>query len=186
MGRAGRWILFSLAALSCMHAQQTDNAGVIAAFSAGGIFGVGAHGSVGGSLAVPLSKYLMPYVEVAYSPLSSYPYTYGADRTGKGLYRSHLVDFNGGLKVRFPVKGDWTPYVGAGAGLLHFASSDYASGYNVTSTVGSTRDEAAGNVSAGALYYFTPQFGFGIEAKGYAARNNRFGRVTAQVFYQFQ
>jgi outer membrane protein W len=173
--------LFSLAA----NAQQAETGVAIASFDAGGIFGVGAHGSVGGSLAAPISRYLVPFVDFSYSPLTSYAYTYGADGTGKGLYRSYLLDANGGLKIRFTSKRDWVPYVGLGAGLLHFTSNDYTSGFGATATTNQSRNEFAGNASVGALYYITQHVGFSIEAKGYAARYNRFVRATAGIFYQF-
>jgi len=167
------------------HAQQTDTGVAIAAVSAGGIFGMGAHGSFGASLADPVSKYLMPFIDFSYSPLSSYAYTYGMNNTGKGLYRSYLLDLNGGVKIRFPNKSDWVPYIGLGAGLLRLSSNTHTSGFNATSTVKQASDEAAGNVSAGALYYITERVGFQLELKGYMAQNNRFVRVSAGVFLQF-
>jgi hypothetical protein len=187
MGRAaGGFILFSLVAVSCAPAQQADTGGVIAGFAAGGIFGLGAHGSVGGNLDAPISKHFLPFIDFSYSPLTSYAYAYGADNTGKGLFRSNLVDFNGGVKIRFPGKSDWVPYVGFGAGVLHFSTSNYASGFGATTTVTTGRSELAGNASVGALYYFTPHVGFSGEAKVYAGQHDRFGRVTAGIFYQFQ
>ncbi len=182
MGRTAiALFLFSLAA----NAQQAETGVAIASFSAGGVFGVGAHGSVGGSLAAPVSRYLVPFIDVSYSPLISYAYTYGADGTGKGLYRSAMVDANGGVKVRFTSKRDWVPYIGLGVGLLHFSSSDYTSGFGATATVNQSRNELAGNASVGALYYVTQHVGFQMEFKGYAARYNRFMRATAGIFYQF-
>jgi len=166
------------------HAQQTDTGVGIVAFSAGGIFGLGAHGSVSGSLAAPVSKYLVPFIDFSYSPLISYAFTYGADNSGKGLFRSYLYDVNGGVKIRF-AKGDWVPYIGLGAGLLRSSSSTYTSGFSTTATVNASHDEVAGNASVGALYYVTRHVGFGIEFKGYAAQHNRFGRATAGIFYQF-
>jgi len=77
------------------------------------------------------------------------------------------------------------PYIGLGAGLLRVSSSTNTSGFSVTSTVNASRDEAAGNASAGALYYVTPHVGFGIEMKGYMAQHNHFGRASVGVFYQF-
>lgn len=167
------------------NAQQSDTGVGITAFSAGGIFGLGAHGSVGGSVAAPLSKYLVPFIDFSYSPLSTYSYTYGANNTGKALYRSALVDVNGGVKIRFANKSDWVPYIGLGAGLLHLSSSDYTSGFNTTATIKQSHDEVAGNASVGALYYLTQHIGFGMELKGYAARDRRLMRATAGVFYQF-
>jgi len=167
------------------HAQQADTGVGIAAVSGGGIFGLGAHGSVGASLGAPVSKYLVPFIDFSYSPLTSYAFTYGANLLGKGLYTSSVADVNGGLKIRFPTKSDWVPYIGLGVGLLRFSSSIYSSGFNTTATVNRSNDEAAGNVSAGALYYVTRHVGFGVELKGYMAQHNRFGRASAGVFYQF-
>ena len=121
-------VLFSVAAgllISSLpaHAQQTDTGVGIAAVSGGGIFGLGAHGSAGASLTSPVSKYLAPFIDFSYSPLTSYAFTYGANLTGKGLYTSSLLDVNGGLKIRFPNKSDWVPYIGLGAGLLRLSSS---------------------------------------------------------------
>ena len=183
-------VLCSIAAgllISCLtaRAQQSDTGVGIASVSAGGVFGLGAHGSIGGSLTAPVSKYVMPFIDFSYSPLISYGFTYGADNTGKGLYRSNLVDVNGGIKIRFTSKSDWVPYVGLGAGLLRFASSTYTSGFSTTSTVNASRDEVAGNASAGALYYITQHVGFGMELKGYMAQHNRFVRASAGIFYQF-
>jgi hypothetical protein len=183
-------VLFSVAAGLLIaslpgRAQQTETGVGIAALEAGGIFGLGAHGNVGGSLTAPISKYLMPFIDFSYSPLTSYAFTYGANLTGKALYTSDLVDVNAGFKIRFPNKSDWVPYIGLGAGLLHLASSDYTSGFGTTATINASRNEVTGNASAGALYYVTQHVGFGIEVKGYAAEHNRFGRATAGIFYQF-
>jgi|SRR5580658_818908 hypothetical protein len=182
-------VLFSVAAgllISSLpaHAQTETNVG-IAAVSAGGIFGLGGHGSYGASLADPVSKYLMPFIDFSYSPLTSYAFTYGANLTGKGLYTSSLVDVNGGVKVRFTSKRDWVPYIGVGVGLLRLSSTTATSGFSTTATVNTSRDELAGNVSAGGLYYVTPHVGFEIEVKGYMAQQNRFGRASVGVFYQF-
>jgi len=183
MSRAGfALLLFSFAAC----AQQSDTGVALAAFNAGGIFGLGSHGAVGGSLAAPLSRYLVPFVDVSYAPLTSFAYTYGPQDAGKGLYRSSLLDVNGGVRIRFTNKRrDWVPYVGFGAGMLRRASSDYTSGFSVTATAKQTDTQFAGNASVGAMYYVTQHFGFGIELKGYGAQHTRFARATASVFYQF-
>ena len=168
-----------------MGAQQADTNVGIASFSAGGIFGLGAHGSVGGSLADPVSKYIVPFIDLLYAPLTSYAFTYGADNTGKGLFSSSLLDVNGGIRIRFPGTSDWVPYIGLGAGLLRFSSSTDTSGFSTIATVNQSHNYLAGNVSAGALYYVTPHVGFEVELKGYAAQHNRFARATAGIFYQF-
>ena len=182
--------LFSIASVLLIsslpaHAQQTDTNVAIAAVSAGGIFGLGAHGSIGASLADPVSRHLVPFIDFSYSPLISYAFTYGADNSGKGLYRSSFLDVNGGVKIRFAGKGDWVPYIGLGAGVLRFSSSTYTSGFSTTATVNQSHSDLAGNVSLGALYYVTQHVGFGIELKGYIAQNNRLVRASAGVFYQF-
>lgn len=187
---ARRTVLIPVAAVllitsSAAHAQQPDTGVGIAAISGGGIFGLGAHGSVGASLGAPVSKYLVPFIDFSYSPLASYAFNYGASLLGKGLYTSSLADVNGGLKIRFPTSSDWVPYVGLGAGLLRLSSSTYSSGFNTTATVNRSNNEAAGNLSAGALYYVTTHVGFGVELKGYLAQHNHFGRASAGVFYQF-
>jgi len=167
------------------HAQPTDTGVGIAAISAGGIFGLGGHGSYGASLADPVSKYVMPFIDFSYSPLTSYAFTYGTNLTGKGLYTSSLLDVNGGIKIRFPSNGDWVPYIGVGAGLLRLSSSTDTSGFGTTASLNASRDEAAGNASAGALYYVTQHIGIVTEVKGYFAEHNRFGRVSAGLFFQF-
>ena len=167
------------------HAQQSDTGVGIVAVSAGGIFGLGAHGSYGASLADPVSKYIMPFVDFSYSPLTSYAFTYGTNLTGKGLYTSSLLDVNGGIKVRFPSKSDWVPYIGLGAGLLRLSSSTDTSGFGTTASVNHSNNYAAGNASAGALYYVTQHVGFTMEVKGYMAQHNHFGRASVGVFYQF-
>lgn len=167
-------------------AQQADTGVGIAEFSAGGLFGLGAHGNVGGSLWVPTSKYAVPYIEFSYSPLISYGYAYGPDNTGKGLFTSELFDVNGGIKFRFPrKKSDWVPYFGLGVGLLRHSTSDYTSGFNSIATVNTATNEIAGNASVGAIYYVTKHVAFGMEAKGYIAQRERLGRATVSVLYQF-
>ncbi len=181
-------ILFAGLMLSSLaaYAQQSDTGVAIADFSAGGIFGLGAHGSVGGGLTAPVTKYLAPFIDFSYSPLTSYAYTYGSNGTGKGLFRSSVMDVDGGVKIRFPNKRrDWVPYIGLGAGLLHFSSSDNTSGFGSTATINQSSNKLAGNASVGALYYVTQHVGLGMEVKGYAAQHNRFARATLGVFYQF-
>jgi hypothetical protein len=168
-----------------MHAQQTETGVGIVAVSGGGIFGLGAHGSFGASLGAPVSKYVVPFIDFSYSPLTSYAFTYGANLTGKGLYTSSLLDFNGGIKIRFTSKSDWVPYVGLGAGLLRLSSSTDTSGFGTTASINASNTEVAGNASAGALYYVTQHVGIGMEVKGYMAQHNHFGRASVGIFYQF-
>jgi len=165
---------------------QEDETGVGQAYvEGGGVFGAGTHGVAALGLAAPVAKYLAPFIEFAYAPLGSYAFTYGLNETGKGLYRSGLIDVNGGIDIRFPNKTHWVPYIGLGAGLLHFSASSYTSGFNSTATINQTRSEFAGSGSLGALYYFTSHVGLRAEVKGYGASDNRLARVTAGVFYQF-
>jgi hypothetical protein len=177
---AAGWLVSSLPAQT-----QADTGVGIFAVSAGGLFGLGAHGSYGASVADPISKYIMPFVDFSYSPLASYAFTYGPNLNGKGLYNSNAIDVNGGFKIRFPNKSYWVPYIGLGAGLLRLSSSTETSGFGATGTVSQTKNEAAGNASAGALYYITQHAGFEIELKGYLAQQNHFGRAAAGVFFQF-
>ncbi|MGA2132685.1 MAG: outer membrane beta-barrel protein [Bryobacteraceae bacterium] len=179
-------IALLLAAISCASAQQADTGGAIATLGAGGLFGLGAHGSVDGNVAAPVSKHFMPFIDFAYAPLSSFAYNYGSNDTGKALYRSDLIDVNGGVKIRFPGKGDWVPYIGLGAGALHLWSNTNMSGFGVTENVHTARTELAGNASAGGMYYINPHVGINLEAKGYAAEHNRFAQATIGIFYQFQ
>jgi len=183
-------VLFSVAASLLISgtpapAQQADTNVAIATLSAGGIFGLGAHGSFGASLADPVSKYVMPFIDFSYSPLTNYAFTYGSDLSGKGLYRSYLLDVNGGVKIRIPTNSDWVPYIGFGAGLLRSWSNTDTSGFGATATVKQSSDEPAGNISAGGLYYVTQHVGIEMELKGYMAQHNRFARVSAGVFFQF-
>ncbi|HTQ53875.1 MAG TPA: outer membrane beta-barrel protein [Bryobacteraceae bacterium] len=181
------WIVWLPLLVSCASAQQADTGGAIASISAGGLFGLGAHGSVDASVAAPVSKHFMPFIDFTYAPLTTYSYTYGLNDTGKALYRSYMLDVNGGIKIRFPAKkSDWVPYVGFGAGALHLWSNTNMSGFGATANVHTSHTELAGNASVGAIYYVTPHVGLGIEAKGYAAQHNRFAQATAGVFYQFQ
>jgi hypothetical protein len=166
-------------------AQQADTGVAIATISAGGLFGLGGHGSYGASLADGVTKYLVPFVDFSYSPLSSYAFTYGTNLTGKGLYTSSLLDANGGIKVRFPNKSFWVPYLGLGGGVLRLSSSTNTSGFGTTAAVNTSKNELAANVSAGALYYVTQHIGMQIEAKGYLAHQNQVGRVSAGLFFQF-
>jgi hypothetical protein len=83
----------------------------------------------------------VPFIDFSYSPLTSYAFTYGVNLTGKGLYTSSLLDLNGGLKIRFPNKSDWVPYIGLGAGLLRLSSSTYTSGFSTTATVNRSNNE---------------------------------------------
>ncbi len=176
----------SLAAVAGAYAQN-DGGGAIAVLSAGGLFGQGAHGNVAADLEAPVSRHFMPFLEFSYSPLRTQAFTYGSNNTGKGLFQSYLADLNGGLKIRFPSrKGDWVPYIGFGAGLLHEWSNTHESGFNTTASFGSSSNELAGNFSVGGIYYITPHVGLNLEAKGYAAQHEHFGRATIGIFYHFQ
>ena len=183
-------VFFSIAAALFIsivpaRAQQADTGVAIAEFSAGGIFGLGAHGSVGGSLGVPTAKHIVPFIAFSYSPLTSYAYNYGANNTGKGLFTSSMLDVNGGIRIRFTSKSDWVPYVGLGLGLLRLTSSDYTSGFNETATIKTSMNQLAGNVSVGGLYYITPHVGLGLELKAYDAQHTHFAQATVGAFYQF-
>ena len=190
MCRAARGWLFLLTAAGLAmggwpaHAQQTDTGGIIGSLEAGGMFGLGAHGSVGASLASPASKYLLPFIDFNYSPLTSYGFKYGSNLSGKGLYTSGLLDLNGGVKIRFPNTGNWLPYVGLGVGVLRFMSSTDTSGFGASASVTQTSNDIAGNASVGALYYITQHLGFGMEVKGYAAQHTHLVRVSLGVFFQ--
>jgi hypothetical protein len=178
--------LLLLISVSPALAQETDTGVAIATLSAGGIVGLGGHGSYGASLADPVTKHVMPFIDFSYSPLTSYAFTYGANNDGKGLFTSSLFDLNGGVKVRFPNnRGNWVPYFGVGAGLLHFATSTYTSGFSQTATVNASHQDLAGNLSAGGLYYVTQHIGIELELKGYFAQQEHLGRVSAGLFFQF-
>src|ERR1700691_1003576 len=166
-------------------AQQSDTGVGIATISAGGIFGLGGHGAYVASIAGAASKYLAPFIDFSYSPLTSYAFTYGTNLTGKGLYTSGMLDLNGGIQVRFPNKSNWVPYLGVGAGVLRLSSSTGTSGFGTTATVNRSNDELAANVSAGGLYYITQHLGVEIELKGYLAHQNQIGRASAGLFFQF-
>jgi len=167
-------------------AAQEDNTGVgIATLSAGAGFGVGVHGSYGASLADAATKHVLAFVDFSYSPLTSYAFTYGTNNAGKGLYTSSLFDINGGIKIRFPNRTHWVPYIGVGAGLLRFDSTSNTSGFGTTASISQSNNEIAGNASVGGLYYITGHIGIQIEAKGYVAHPRHFGRATAGLFFQF-
>lgn len=166
-------------------AQESDTGvGQVAGFG-GGVFGLGAHGTVGASFASPTAKHIVPFLEVSYAPLSNYDFRYGSNDLGKGLHRSRMFDFNGGLKIRFPNKTHSVPYVGLGIGLLHFSADTYSSGFGTAATITQTRNEAAGNLSVGMLYYFTDHFGLQPELKGYLAQDVHYVRASIGLFYQF-
>jgi hypothetical protein len=166
-------------------AQQSDTNVGIGWATAGGLFGQGAHGSYGVGIGDAVSKHIVPFLDFSYSPLISYGYTYGANETGKGLFTSSVLDFNGGIKIRLPGKGDWVPYFGLGGGLLRFATSNYESGFGTTATLNNNRNELAGNASVGGLYYVTPHVGVDLELKGYAGRYDHILRASAGIFFQF-
>jgi hypothetical protein len=183
-------VLLSVAASLAMavlpaQAQPTETNVGIVAISAGGIFGLGGHGSYGASLEDPVAKHWMPDIDFSYSPLTSYGYSYGLNDTGKGLFTSSMLDLNGGVKFRFAGKRNWAPYIGVGAGLLRFSTTNATSGFGTTATVNASRTEFAGNFSVGGLYYVTDHLGFLMEAKGYVAQRNQFGRVSLGLFFQF-
>src|SRR5690349_20251661 len=82
------------AALLCLFsplgAQQADTNVAQVSFAAGGLFGLGGHGSYGANLAAPVTRHLAPFIDFSYSPLSSYAFTYGLENAGKGLFTSSL------------------------------------------------------------------------------------------------
>ena len=185
MGRAASaFIVFSLATVSCARAQQDNTGGMIASLNGGGIFGLGTHGSVGGSAAFLVSKYVVPFADFSYSPLTTYAFNYGTNNTGKALFTSGLLDANGGIRIRFPNSSYWAPYVGFGGGILHITSTTNMSGFNSTETLHNSRNDPAGNVSAGALYYVNQHVGLSIEIKGYLAQHEHFAQATAGLFFQ--
>ena len=91
------------------HAQTADTGVGIAEFSGGGIFGLGAHGNVGGSLWVPTSKYAVPVRRIFVFAACQLQLYYGVNDTGEGLFISQLWDLNSGIKFRFPSKEELGP-----------------------------------------------------------------------------
>ena len=137
----------------------------------GGVLGVGSHPAVGAAVAYPTSRYLVPNVEFSYSPLDE-----------RGGIKTRLWDFNGGLHVRFPDRGipRLTPYLGFGIGLIRienrFPAPPFSRGADV--------NKFAVNLSGGARYYITDQFGVRPEIKGFLG-DYSFMRASVGVFWQF-
>ena len=156
-----------------------------ASFKAGGIFGLGAHGSVGGSLAAPVSKNFVALHRF---------FLFSADQLRVYVWRGQhgqgsIPVGTGGRQRRSQNPFSRQRRLGAVRRLRSRAAALLVEHLHEriqrTSTVHESNDELAGNVSAGALYYISQHIGLELELKGYVARDYHFGRATAGLFFQF-
>jgi opacity protein-like surface antigen len=163
---------FVLAFAAAPAAAQPDAVGGTEASGIfGGVFGVGAHPAVGAAAAYPTSRHIVPNVEFTYSPLDSPP----------GV-SSRLWDVNGGIHVRFPGHVPrLAPYLGVGLGLVRFSHRIPSPPFG---SVTASENHFAANLSGGARYYITDNFGVRPEIKGFIG-DKSFARLSVGVFWQF-
>jgi len=162
------------------------------------------NGSIGGQLAISLSRHLLIAIEGAYVAGSKVQFTQDyflapapggtatTQRTSVDA-RASTVDLNAEVQYRFVVRRmpRTVPYLILGGGVLR-SSGDLTlaiiGDIPGKSSSGSFRTyHAAVHSGGGVRYYFTERAGFRVEARVYNSRDlNTFGRLGFGVFYEFR
>jgi hypothetical protein len=162
---------------SVADAQSSEtNMGEVAAFS-GGVFGLGAQPTVGGSTGIAFSRYGIALIEAVYAPLGEHTLR---RRTGPPAEGSRLYDFNGSVHVRVPVRPRWAPYGILGGGLLF-------NSFRTIAEAGSDSDRIhefnfGFHTGAGLRYHIGQSWGVRPEFKVILSNRN-YTRFTVGIFY---
>lgn len=141
--------------------------------------GPGSHPTVGLSLASPVSRHVVPVVDLGFTPLGNRAFR--PDFASR-VNRSNLFELTGGAHLRWPISSAFAPYLTVGAGLLH-TSSDVVVGQNM-GTMREGDNHFAFSLGAGARYYMSRKWGVRPELKFYSSKRD-FGRLSIGFFYQF-
>jgi len=144
----------------------------------------------GGNVAYALTRYIMPYGEFSYLPGISRQIS---NSNGNVNYDVRLIDFHGGVHIRFPLGQSKTvPYAVAGAGIIHSGKTPitvaFPDGFTVSDTIAASTDFAV-NFGAGLRYYATERLGFRVEGKVYkptGTYTTPFYKIEVGVFFQFR
>jgi hypothetical protein len=166
----------------------------------GASYGVDSFRPMGGvNLSYSLPKLLLPYVEFSYFPELLREYT-SPNGSLAGTVSSRLVDFHGGVHVRF-IKSESrvVPYGVVGLGVLnsHTTGYSYPTDSKLTaaqrqlgrSTVDIKSTDPALNFGAGLRVYHTSFFGYRAEFKVYRPMSGDFTKFFSKteggIFFQF-
>jgi hypothetical protein len=162
-------------------AQSNDtDGGEVAAF-AGGVFGLGTHGTVGGSAGAAISRYALALFEGSYTPLGSNTIQPWPEKST--VARSHLTDFDVCFHIRVPLKERWAPYGILGVGLLWNGlrqESLDSHGYQVSYHW--NQFNAGFLTGAGVRYFVGENWGIRPEFKVIISKQT-FTQVSMGVFY---
>ena len=152
----------------------------------------------GGNLTYAINRRILPYGEFSYFPGigRQVEQLNPTGQISRSSYSVSLVDFHGGVHVRFPVReSPIVPYGVFGVGVIHTRKTtrqiqDQAGNTQFTTSldVPASTDPAV-NFGGGLRYYANQKFGIRAEAKVYRpTRNwtNYFGKVEVGFFYQFK
>ncbi len=145
----------------------------------GAMAGPGTHPTVGATFAVPQSKYLVPLVELGYTPLGNRAFRHDLE----GLVnQSSVFEFSAGGQVRWPITNTLAPYLALGAGLLH-TTTQFTMGKN-TGTTTEGNNYFAFHLGVGTRYYMGRRWGLRPELSFYKTKRD-FAKLSIGLFYEF-
>src|SRR5262245_53258281 len=178
-----------IALVVAMSAASYGQGSIEVSANVGVVGGIGSHGSLGGSIATPVSDRLILSGDFGYIPMGSSSMTItaiggvgGTTTTASGK----AFNSNGSLQYQFDQEHSVLPYAGAGFGFLR-SSADVSTNAPLPGTirVRVSSTDAYFNFGGGLRYYVKPNWGFRPEFMIFAG-SNTFVRFAGGIFYQFE